>query len=125
MINVSSAYELSGNISNIKNESIYNASVSFGTNSTTTDINGYYNFSNVSAGNYTLKAIRYPYFNKTVNFNITNNTTLNFTMNAKIGNAQPEEDNSPIYIVAILISFVAVASRHRQIENIFEIIGDK
>jgi len=126
-VNLSSItfFTLNGTVLNKLNESIPLANITI-LNKTynITDINGYYIVQQLEPGNYTLKAIKFPYSNKTINFNITDaNKTLNFSMNAKTGNVQPEEDYTPIYIIIIFILFTLYASKTRQFndakENIF------
>ena len=95
---------LSGYVSNKINESIPLANVTLINKAyDITDINGFYQISAIEPGNYTLKAIKFPYANKTILVSILNDTTLNFTMSAQSGGTQFQDDFTPVYIFGFLI----------------------
>ena len=123
-INVNSSnityYYISGYIKNRMNASLYNVSVTIiGDGYNNSDVNGYYNItSNFGNGNYTMKAILFPYSNKTMLFTINNSniSNFNFTMNVPT-QAQPEESSSALYIIIIMILSALYLSRTKQYEN--------
>ena len=90
MCEVASAYNLSGYVQNTLEYPVYQARVDFNGSHVFTDVNGYYNFSNINYGNYTFLC-RYiaasigggHFANYTKNISISGDTILNVTIQEK------------------------------------------
>jgi hypothetical protein len=107
-------YSVSGYIKNKLNESLYNVNVAIiGDGYTNSDINGYYIMSNLESGNYTIKAVLYPYSNKIVNFQINDADLINLNITMQVqsgggGGVGYKEDYTPLYALIFLIVIVIV-----------------
>ena len=103
-----------GYVFNILEVPIQNARIDLDSGYDFTDANGYYEFTNISEGTYTILVRAIGYVNSTNLSTITSNTTMNFTLSEPVAIDNTDDIQAILGMAAMAVALIIVTGKRKK-----------